>query len=176
MDYRFTLYREWGIGPKLGWVMLNPSTADDRTDDATIRKCIGFTTRAGRTRVELFAERAARPDALHPHGGYCGLMVANLYPVRATFPTDLRGMALADRIGDLAMANYAIRELGSMCLNIVVAWGSHGAAHPDRTARVVDLLRETGAQLWCLGTTRGGQPRHPGRVGYDVPLSTWGSR
>ncbi len=46
-------YCRWGLkrcwaktGPVLGWVMLNPSTADYKEDDPTIRRIIGFSKRA----------------------------------------------------------------------------------------------------------------------------------
>jgi hypothetical protein len=46
--YRYALWRDWRESldePLLGYVMLNPSTADASEDDQTIRKCIGFAER-----------------------------------------------------------------------------------------------------------------------------------
>src|ERR1700691_893264 len=46
--YRYALWREWGVLPGMpdkGYVLfvgLNPSTADETRDDATIRRCIAF--------------------------------------------------------------------------------------------------------------------------------------
>jgi hypothetical protein len=45
--YRYELWRRWAEGPHVLFVMLNPSTADAVTDDATIRKCIGYAKRWG---------------------------------------------------------------------------------------------------------------------------------
>ena len=59
--FRYYLTRRWGEGPALGWVMLNPSTADATTDDATIRRVLRFTEAAGYHALEvvnLYAWRA----------------------------------------------------------------------------------------------------------------------
>ena len=41
--YRYSLVREWDKEkPKVLFIGLNPSTADEKTDDPTIRRCIGF--------------------------------------------------------------------------------------------------------------------------------------
>jgi hypothetical protein len=67
--YRYALYRDRGalLGPKVMFVGLNPSTADETVDDPTIRRCIRF----------------ARD------WGYDGLIMANLYAWRAPKPRDL---------------------------------------------------------------------------------------
>jgi hypothetical protein len=65
--YRWTLYRRLRPGQLLTFIMLNPSTADATTDDPTIVKCLGFAARLG----------------------FSGIAVVNLYPYRATKPTDL---------------------------------------------------------------------------------------
>ncbi len=44
--YRYRLTREWDQEkPKVLFIGLNPSTADEIEDDATIRRCIGFAKR-----------------------------------------------------------------------------------------------------------------------------------
>ena len=42
--YRYALTRQWADGQCVGWLMFNPSTADASTNDATIRKCMGFSS------------------------------------------------------------------------------------------------------------------------------------
>jgi hypothetical protein len=63
--YRYTLRRVWdNTKPDLIWIMLNPSTADAEKDDATIRRCIGFSQRfeyGGLVVVNLFAWRSSKP-------------------------------------------------------------------------------------------------------------------
>src|SRR5262245_24680981 len=69
--FRWTLARTWGCGQQICWVMLNPSTADRRRDDPTIRRVIHFT-----------------------HSwGYHGLTVVNLYPFRSPHPAQCRRWA-----------------------------------------------------------------------------------
>ena len=43
--YRYTLHRWWGPGPCCCWIMLNPNTATENTDDPTLRRCIRFCAR-----------------------------------------------------------------------------------------------------------------------------------
>jgi hypothetical protein len=127
------------------FVMLNPSTADAQFDDPTIRRCRGF--------AKLWDCN--------------GLAVANLYALRSTDPAAL--WTHPDPIGpdnDDYLWNFA-RECG----DVVCAWGSN--ARLERAARVASIMRAAGARLWCLGTTKGGSPRHPLYVRADQPLIEW---
>lgn len=46
--YRYVLTRIWDEAkPTVLFIGLNPSTADEETDDQTIRKCIGYAKRWG---------------------------------------------------------------------------------------------------------------------------------
>jgi hypothetical protein len=115
----------------LGFVMLNPSTADASEDDPTIRRCLGFAQR----------------------GFYGGVLVANLSPYRATHPRDLRLCTVAEMERNLD----AWHELRSRCPVIVLAWGG-GATRLRAQAAAARLF--FGA-AWCLGKTKTGEPRHP---------------
>ncbi|HBI04838.1 MAG TPA: hypothetical protein DDY49_12510, partial [Paenibacillaceae bacterium] len=63
-NYRYSLWRSWDERkPKVTFIMLNPSTADETYDDLTITRCINFAKRWGFGTLEvvnLFAYRA--PD------------------------------------------------------------------------------------------------------------------
>lgn len=147
--YRYTLTRELGgTGRPMLFVMLNPSTADDITDDPTIRRCIAFARRESAARLE----------------------VVNLYPVRATDPAELVGL----RSGALGLENNAMPLYGRLLgmPTVVCAWGAHPAAvQRGGVAEFARLWRAAGQpRLWCLGTTKHGAPRHPLYVRGDTPL------
>lgn len=113
-QYRYALWRWWGEGDDYALIIgLNPSTADHRQDDPTIRRCIGF----------------ARD------WGYSGLCVANLFAWRATYPEDLK--AAADPIGP--RNDQWLRRLAADAAVIVGGWGNHGH-HLDRARQVRALL------------------------------------
>ena len=114
--YRYTLQRAWA--PSRGIVMfvgLNPSTADETSDDPTIRRCIRFAM----------------------DWGYGGIVVTNLFAYRSTDPRRL--LAVTDPIGpdnDRWLAHFSER-VGLT----VVAWGARGGLH-DRDAQVLRSTRK----------------------------------
>ncbi len=150
--YRYTLTRTWGDGQPVVWIMLNPSTADCFTDDPTIR------------RVRNFTQRLA-PDA-------GGLVVVNLYALRATDPNEL--WTHPDPVGPAG--DYYLGSRARQGDLVIAAWGTHGAGHkrsPEtlgRGANVAAELKAAGVQLHCLGTTKDGHPKHPLYVKGDTPL------
>ena len=131
--YRYRLWRRWDLSrPAIAFCMLNPSTADARRDDPTIRRCIGF----------------ARD------WGYGGIEVVNIFALRATDPRALR--SARDPVGprnDAFMLRAAARS------PLVIAWGVHGALR-DRESAALKLLGAR-SRLLALGRTRSGAPRHP---------------
>lgn len=145
-QYRYLLTRLWSEGPRVLFVMLNPSTATEVQNDPTVERC----------------ERRAR--AL----GYGGFRVTNIFAYRATDPKVMR--AASDPVGpgnDRAIADSAV-----WADRVVCAWGNHGL-FLDRGATVLDLLRQTGKPLLHLGLTGSDQPRHPLYVGYDRQPEPW---
>jgi hypothetical protein len=144
--YRYLLTRRLKPGPLMIWVMLNPSVATAWDDDATIVRC---TKRAG----DL---------------GLGGIAVVNLFGLISTDPAGL--FTHPDPAGpgnDAALR--AICQRGDV---VVAAWGGHKAAW-ERSAEVAAMLTGNGVELLCLGTTKDGQPRHPGRLAYSVELRPW---
>lgn len=112
--YRYALWRVWDeTRPLTLFIGLNPSTADETSDDPTIRRCIGF----------------ARD------WGYGGVCVANLFAYRATYPADLK--AAPDPVGP--ENDRWLRRLAGEAELVVAAWGNDGA-HMGRSLIVADLL------------------------------------
>jgi hypothetical protein len=133
--YRYELTRTWNTDLEVvAFLMLNPSTADARTDDATIRRCVGYA-------------RSWR---------FGGLVVRNLYALRATDPRELHRHP--DPIGP-DNDTYLDRCAGDALT--VLAWGAHGA---DRGPEVITRLQATSARLAYLRLTRDGHPHHPLRL------------
>jgi hypothetical protein len=158
-DYRFWLKRAWGPGPAIAWVGLNPSTADGKTDDPTMRAEIGFSFR----------------------WGYGSLVKVNLYPFRSSSPKHLanwRGAmraALGASVGPVPAVGAFYRNWDiaaaeiRKCDLVVAAWGD-GADESDVTAFICHVEGgdptsqcESGpyARDWhCLARTSAGAPRH----------------
>jgi len=67
--YRYQLVRQWVDGQGCCvFIGLNPSTADHRNDDPTIRRCMGFARRWGYQKmvmINLFAYRTPHPAELN---------------------------------------------------------------------------------------------------------------
>lgn len=127
--YRYDLWRRWDNGPLLGFIMLNPSTADADTDDKTIRRCIGFAKREG----------------------CAGIVVRNLYCYRTPKPAVLRQ---AERNGIDVVGPDADNWLRSLADDrfgvkwIVAAWGS-GIRSTGRRIETVKAMLDSG-RLWRL--------------------------
>lgn len=156
--WRYKLWRIWDTSkPPLVMLMLNPSTADETSNDPTVERC----------------ERRAYA------GGFGGLIVMNIFAFRATDPEDMK--AAADPIGPendshitnvLALATLAKAGGPAMAWKICAGWGIHGS-YLGRDRQVSKMFQDVGMPLYCLGVTASGQPRHPLYVGYGVTFQTW---
>ena len=134
--WRYVLRRQWAAGPKIGFILLNPSTADETLDDPTIRRCIGFAKA----------------------WGYGGLVLGNLFGLRSTDPRVLR--SVADPVGpgnDDALVEIAREANGR---RVICGWGNHGASW-GRSIEARRLLAANGARLEALALTGAGEPGHP---------------
>jgi len=146
--YRYSLTRRWDEGSPdyVLWVMLNPSTANEQDDDATIRRCRAFS--AGLT----FREAEGKAVG--------ALVVVNLFALRSSDPNRLIGHP--DPVGP--RNDEVIRELAQGAALVVAAWGAAVLARP-RARAVVRLLQDATLDrhphIHCYGVTRSGAPKHP---------------
>lgn len=141
--YRYGLWRRWGAGREVLYVMLNPSTATELANDPTIERC-------QRRAVQL---------------GFGAMKIANLFAYRATHPKDL--LRAADPVGpdnDAVLFDWAAQA--GMTL---AAWGVHGA----HQGRGPSLARALPGAVCHLGLTRDGHPRHPLYVSYATQPQAW---
>lgn len=112
--YRFALWRTWDDSkPCVMFVGLNPSTADESTDDPTLTRCINYAKSWGFGRV----------------------CMANLFAYRATKPNDMK--AAKDPIG--SENNEWLKKLANDADLVVAAWGNDGS-YLGRSEQVKELL------------------------------------
>jgi hypothetical protein len=150
--HRYSLTRYWDYGPPVVFVMLNPSTADGMVDDPTIRRCVGF----------------ARD------WGFPGLVVVNLFTVRAADPADL---VLAVKAGKFGSDERATRDehirsaFAQSSSGPIAAWGAHKLASDER-AGVMSLCPAD--RHWShLGVTSKGAPKHPLYLKKSTARQEW---
>ena len=150
--FRYRLDRDLGrVDPVALVIMVNPSTADATSDDATIRKLKGF----GRVY------------------GWGRFMVGNLFAFRAV---EVRTMAIApDPVGkDNDMHLLHMMRQADV---IVVAWGPMGKLPKrlrDRYSRVMHLSRCAGKPMFSIGPpAKDGHPKHPLMLPYSLGLEPW---
>lgn len=143
--YRYTLSRGWTGGA--GYVLLlglNPSWADATEDDPTIRREVAFAKA----------------------WGYTGLAKWNLFAYRTPYPVEL--LQAADPVGP--DNDKYLLSMAKRARLIVACWGGKGGLL-GRDEQVLKRLR--GFDLYCLGLTKAGQPRHPLYLKADLTPTLW---
>lgn len=146
-SYRYSLTRVWdGNGPRVNFVMLNPSKADEINNDPTVERC----------------ERRAR------HLGFGAFRVTNIFGWRDTDPFAMRRAKapVGPENDDLLLAAAQWAD------QIIAAWGVHGA-HRQRGEQVAHLLRQAEIRMFHLGLTKEGHPRHPLYLPYAKQPEPW---
>lgn len=100
-QYRYALWRTWDdTKPIVMFIGLNPSTADEHSDDPTLTRCINFAK----------------------SWGYGGVCMANLFAYRATDPREMKAAkAPIGKDNDLWL-----QQLASSAKLVVGAWGNDG--------------------------------------------------
>ena len=112
--YRYVLSRIWNDSePMIMFIGLNPSTADEKEDDPTIRKCIDFAK----------------------NWGYGGFYMLNLFAFRATHPEDM--FKENEPIGK--DNDKYIKEYSKKCDKVMCVWGNNGV-YKNRSKEVLEML------------------------------------
>lgn len=150
--YRYLLERRWdgqpfGAPGLCGWLMMNPSTADEQVDDPTVRRSRDFARRWG-------------------HGG---IVVLNVFAFRATKPAML--LSTEDPVGpenDATIAAWAARVD-----RLIAAWGQPPPRLGWRAAQIEALLGKAGVRAMALKIAANGQPWHPLYVRGDTQPIPW---
>lgn len=143
--YRYSLFRTWDADrDPIAFIGLNSSTADEWVDDNTIRRCIGF----GRD------------------WDYGGIVMLNAFAYRATDPRVMRGQD--EPVGP--DNDNVIQFWSKLVRQVVICWGVHGS-HRQRSAAVKEMLFDV--PLFCFGTTKSGEPKHPLYLSSDSKLVSW---
>jgi hypothetical protein len=161
---RLVLERSTGPGRTAAWLMHNPSRASHLIDDPTAGRVVHHSGRAGCPRS----------------------LVGNVFPLRTPYPVDLERMIAAGELTDeMVAANLEALTMiaGQADIHVVAFGAAAGRDWPLSVRRALEAfsLGNT-VQLYCLGTSSGGDPLHPlarGKyaVRNDTELRPWhGSR
>jgi hypothetical protein len=119
------------------FIMLNPSTASDQSDDPTISKCMRFARR----------------------WGYGGIEVRNLFAFRSPYPAYMK--EAKDPIGDRNDMELVHAITGFDIGLVVAAWGN-GGQFKDRGQIVRHLLRDHWPEdVYAFAFNKSGEPEHP---------------
>ena len=132
--YCYWLSRRLAMGERtVLFVGLNPSTADARQDDPTIRRCVGFARR----------------------WGFDWLYMGNLNAFRSTDPKKLP----VDGLEAVGPRNQ--EALTWMCQRAEVVVAAWGANTLNDYARTLGQRILAFPQTRCLGSNTDGTPKHP---------------
>lgn len=145
MKYRYSLTRDWNEkGPKVVFIMLNPSLANEKEDNRTTKRIINFAKKFG----------------------YGSLEVVNLFAYITPKYIELKELEKSEAIGR-ENYKYLIRALNSAD-KIIAAWGENGTIH-QRHEEIVQII--DGYDIDSLGSpTRDGHPRHPLYLSNDIEI------
>lgn len=135
--FRTRLWRIWSEYPRLLFIGLNPSTADEEANDATVSWLIRW----------AFAN------------GFGGLEIGNLYALRTKDPRELKAARYPvgpDNDKSLLALARCINHDGGV---VVAGWGNH--AQPNRALDFRTDLMLVGVPLLAWGFNKNGSPKHP---------------
>lgn len=145
-NYRYWLSRKWDFSKhSLGFIMLNPSTADSYNDDNTIIKCITYAK----------------------SWGYGGIIVVNLFAFRSTKPKEL--LLINNPIG--YENNHYLKQMRDL-QQIICAWGNKPIIQKLKKKfpnynPLEDIPKD---RLYCLQLSKDNIPKHPLYLKKNIQL------
>lgn len=144
--YRYELTRVWDENkPLVGFIGLNPSTADESTNDPTIWKLV----------------------RLSDSWGYGGLVIVNLFGYITPGPAEMK--KAEDPVGPENDRFIARLATSSEVDKVVAVWGDDGSF----MNRGDDVRKLICGKLWALKISDSGHPRHPRFLKEDVLPFLW---
>jgi len=150
-NYRYLLCRTWDESkPAICYLMLNPSTADEKVNDNTIERC----------------QRRATSM------GYGTLIIVNIFPYRLTDSRQLN--KVQDLYGDRELANLEIVYAVAKADMTICGWGNHKLAG-SRAREIMALLDQHKLlhKIHCLKQNSDGSPAHPLYIPYAEQPKPW---
>jgi len=134
--YRYALWRIWNENkPPVMFIGLNPSTANERKDDATIRRVIRFAFDFGAG----------------------GLYMMNLFAFVTPHPYELA--EAHDPLGD---NDDWLERISGKCDRVIFAWGAFGDPKGRNVIRErAEAVKARFPGAYCLTKTKSGHPAHP---------------
>lgn len=134
--YRYSLWRIWNEDkPLVMFIGLNPSTANEREPDPTIRRVMKFAY----------------------NWGYGGIYMMNLFAFVTAYP--IRLAEEADPLGD---NNGWLDKIAINCEMIVFAWGAFGDGKGRQLIRDrAESVKALFPGAYCIAKTKTGHPGHP---------------
>lgn len=140
--YRYWLLRVWDDSLPVNCTCgVNPSTADERENDPTIRKDIGFSARQG----------------------FGGLLKVNLSAFRSTAPAPARSQAIGEFNTPAHIRQY-FDFWGAK--QFTACWGRNGKYFENQTEAVLAMFPDA----VCFGKNPDGTPRHTLMLPYTTEL------
>lgn len=145
--HRYALWRIWDESkPKAMFIGLNPSTANEHTDDPTIR------------RVKKMAE----------NWGYGGIYMLNLFAYVSAYPDQILHCEAEEKLNLVSIATYAHKSD-----KVIFAWGNFKVAHVKskitsggtRCQNIIDMFPD---DAYALHINKNGSPKHPLYIKSDV--------
>lgn len=145
--YRYWLLRVWDDSLPINCICgVNPSTADEKENDPTIRKDIGFSERQG----------------------FGGLLKLNISAFRSTDPKPAHRAPIGEENTPAHLRKY-FEHFGAK--QFTAAWGKNG----NYFARQAEAIIREFPEALCFGKNPDGTPRHTLMLPYSTQLVRFGA-